>query len=254
MSLESGAKLGYSGSLIYLLLPVIGLVSLMALIVALFANPSAVPTYISSWVFGGFFILLIVAGVIGIVGFILFMVAMYRLSNYYREPAIFKNILYGFILSIVSAVVVLVLEFANMLFSFAQLSQAGTSPVTTSFSQIIIEYLVVIAVAIVFALVTGWLYMGAFNKLKQNSGIDNFGTAGLLFLIGAIIPFVTWIAWIFAAMGFHKLKTPAPISPTPFISPPAPQPNSMPMKRCPHCGKENRTEALFCSNCGKPLQ
>ena len=42
----------------------------------------------------------------------MFMYAMYSLSNYYNEPAIFKNVLYAFILSLVSGVVVVALEFA----------------------------------------------------------------------------------------------------------------------------------------------
>ena len=60
--------------------------------------------------------------------------------------------------------------------------------------------------ALAFGIVNGLLYMRAFNKLKEKSGVDNFGTAGLLYLIGVFIPLITWIAWIFAAMGFNKLK------------------------------------------------
>ena len=67
--------------------------------------------------------------------------------------------------------------------------------------------------AVAFAIVNGWLYMRAFNKLKEKSGVDNFGTAGILYLVGSIVPIVGWIAWIFAAMGFQKLK-PASTSPT----------------------------------------
>ena len=63
-----------------------------------------------------------------------------------------------------------------------------------------------------FGIVNGVLYMRAFNKLKEKSGVDNFGTAGLLYLIGVFIPLITWIAWIFAAMGFNKLKA-APAAP-----------------------------------------
>ena len=60
--------------------------------------------------------------------------------------------------------------------------------------------------ALAFGIVNGVLYMRSFNKLKEKSGVDNFGTAGLLYLIGVFIPIIAWIAWIFAAMGFNKLK------------------------------------------------
>jgi hypothetical protein len=94
--------------------------------------------------------------------------------------------------------------------------------------------------------------MRAFNKLKEKSGVDNFGTAGILFLVGSIVPIIGWIAWIFAAMGFKKLKTTSP-APTGsyFTQPPL---STMPMKRCPNCGAENTADALYCRSCGKSLQ
>lgn len=96
--------------------------------------------------------------------------------------------------------------------------------------------------------------MRAFNKLKEKSGVDNFGTAGLLMLIGVFIPIITWIAWIFAAMGFNKLKaapTPSPYVPY-SVNPPLS--TTTQIKRCPNCGAENLIDALYCSSCGKPLQ
>ena len=42
--------------------------------------------------------------------------------------------------------------------------------------------MVVLGVALVFGIVNAVLYMRAFNKLEEKSGVDNFGTAGLLLL------------------------------------------------------------------------
>ena len=53
-----------------------------------------------------------VIGVIAFVGFILFVVAMHRLSQYYNEPSIFKNTLYGFIVNIVGAITALLFYIA----------------------------------------------------------------------------------------------------------------------------------------------
>ena len=83
------------------------------------------------------------------------------------------------------------------------------------------------------------LYMRAFNKLKEKSGVDNFGTAGLLYLIGVFIPLITWIAWIFAAMGFNKLKAAPAASPHVSYSTQPPLSSTMQTKRCPNCGTEN---------------
>ena len=48
---------------------------------------------------------MVIVGVIGFVGYILFMVGMHRLAQYYPEPAIFKNLLNALIIGIISTVV-----------------------------------------------------------------------------------------------------------------------------------------------------
>jgi len=256
MSIESGRKFGYYASLINVILPIVAIISVVAIIFSIIAstvtgivNGSVGPAFS---VFGGFIVFIIAIVAVSLAGFIMFMYAMYSLSNYYKEPAIFKNVLYAFILSIVSGAVVVILEITVLISVFAGFSSINTpSPVTSPFT--LLTY-VVLAVAIAFGIVNGVLYMRAFNKLKEKSGVDNFGTAGLLILIGVFIPLIGWIAWIFAAMGFNKLK--ADPAATPYI-PYSVQPPLTPQiqtKRCPNCGAENRADALYCSNCGKPLQ
>jgi hypothetical protein len=93
--------------------------------------------------------------------------------------------------------------------------------------------------------------MRAFNKLKEKSGVDNFGTAGLLYLIGIIVPLIAWIAWIFAAKGFNKLKAAPAVAP---YSIPPPMSSTTPTKRCAHSGPDNYGAASSCRNCGKTLQ
>ena len=258
MSLESGRKFGYYASLINVIMPIVAIISVVAIIFStIFASATRIANGTVGPAFsflGGLIIFIIIIAAVGIAGFIMFMYAMYNLSNYYNERAIFKNVLYAFIVNIVSGVVVLFLEFAVLISAFTGFPSINTpSSVTPAFTQIIVTYLVVIAVALVFGIINGVLYMRAFNKLKEKSGVDNFGTAGLLYLIGVFIPIIGWIAWIFAAMGFKKLN------PTPTASPYVPytiQPplsNTAQTKRCPNCGAENRVDALYCSNCGKPL-
>ena len=257
MSIESGKKYGYYSSLINIILPIVALVGAVALVFSLIAsavtrsvNGTVAPSF--AGVFGIFIIFIIAIAAIGIAGFMMFMYAMYTLSNHYREPKIFKNVLYAFIISIISATVVFALEFSVIISSMAGVYQ--NPPTTTPSSTIfILPYVAAIGVSIVFALVNGLLYMRAFNKLKEKSGVDNFGTAGLLYLIGAIIPLVAWIAWIFAAMGFNKLK-PVPVSTLTFSYPASP-PTILPqLKRCPNCGTENTSDSFYCRTCGRPLQ
>jgi hypothetical protein len=113
--------------------------------------------------------------------------------------------------------------------------------------------MVVFVAALAFAIVNGLLYMRAFNKLGEKSGIDNFKTAAILYIIVAIIPLVTWIAWIFSAMAFNKLK-PSLTTTTSVTNPIQSQSSTMQTRRCSNCEAENLADAVYCSSCVKPLQ
>jgi len=260
MSLESGRKLGLTASLIYVILPVVAVIGVVALIFSIIATAT---TRISTGVvapsfFGlsfGLMGFLIALAFISIAGFILFMVAMHRLSNYYSEPGIFKNVLYAFILYLIGGVVLIGVYAAFILSAIGSIPQTGNFPTPTNFiAQLWITYVVAILVAVVFGIVNGLLYMRAFNKLGEKSGVDNFKTAGILYIIGVIIPVIGWIAWIFAYLGFRKLKPSAALTPTVSYPTQPPPSSAMQTKRCPYCGAENSADALYCSSCGKPLQ
>ena len=123
MSFESGRKFGYYASLINVILPIVAIISVVAIFLYIIASSAtriangSVGPVLS--VFGGLTIFLIVVVALGIAGFIMFMYAMYSLSNYYKEPAIFKNVLYAFIVSLVSSAVVVALEFVVFISAFA---------------------------------------------------------------------------------------------------------------------------------------
>jgi uncharacterized membrane protein len=259
MSLESGRKLGLTASWISIILPVVAVVGVVAIIfsiIATAATGTGTGTVVPN-IFGlssGLIGFVIALAFTAIVGFILFMVAMHRLSNYYNEPGIFRNVLYAFILSIVEGIVLVGVYIAIVLSAIGSSSITNNPPNVTNFmTEFVVTYLVAIGVGVVFAIVNGVLYMRAFNKLKEKSGVDNFGTAGILYLVGTIIPIVGWIAWIFAAMAFNKLK-PSSTAPPTFSYPTQLPPTNMQTKRCPNCGAENHADALYCVSCSKPLQ
>jgi uncharacterized membrane protein len=261
MSLESGRKFGYYASLMNVILPIVAIGVVVTFFVAIIGSAArGITSGTTAPAFSGIFsgslnILFIAIGACGVVSFVMFMYAMYSLSNYYNEPAIFKNVLYAFIVSLVSGAVIIALVFAVLISAFMGISPANTpSALTPVFMQIILSYVVVVVVALAFGIVSGFLYMRAFNKLKEKSGVDNFGTAGLLYLIGVFIPFIMWIAWIFAAMGFNKLEAAPTVVPYPPYSTQPPLSSTTPTKRCPNCGTDNYGDASYCRNCGKTLQ
>jgi uncharacterized membrane protein len=257
VSLEVGRKYGYYASIINVVLPIIGAIGFVAVIISVIAASAssyangAVGT--SIFTFGvGVVALIVGVVVLAIIGFILFMVAMHNLSNYYKEPVIFKNVLYAFILTIIEYVAAFLIYIAVVFTAFRTIDTTP-NPSSVSPQPVLLVYVVFIVVWVGFGLINGVLYMRAFNKLKERSGVDNFGTAGILYLIGVIVPIIGWIAWIFAAMGFNKL-TAAPTNPqyAPYAPQPPPMSYTMQTKRCPNCGAENTPDALYCQNCGKP--
>lgn len=265
--LESGRKLGLISSLIAVITPVIGVVAYVLLILSIIAGVgvranSTFPVII----------LIAVIGITAIAGFILFIIAMHRLSQYYNEPGIFKNTLYGFIINIVGGIAFTAIYFAllgNLIGSIPSSSTQTTvatpiptiPPIVASLEVFILSFFAIIGVALVLGIVSAVFYMRAFNKLGEKSGLDNFKTAGLLYLIGIVLSIVgigivlVWIAWIFALIGFHSLKPKAAETSTfPYPQPQATIPNTTQTKRCPYCGTENDGKAIYCMNCGKQIQ
>jgi uncharacterized membrane protein len=265
MSLESGRKLGLISSLAIVILPAV----VIPLVIA--ASIFSVMSRISSGssTFNPFltYALYAAIGIVAFASYILFLVSMRRLSKYYNEPAIFRNVLYGFLLNFVGAAVaygVEILFFSSIFNSISSgtntVAAVTPNPISPSIiSNLFIALLGMLAIVFVFAIISAVFYMLAFNKLAAKSGVDNFKTAGLLMLLGFVLIIVgvgillVWIAWILVAMGFHSLKPQA----TPSVqsaSPASAITYSAQRKYCPYCGTENTTDAIYCRHCGKPLQ
>ncbi len=274
MSLESGKKLGTTASLIAVILPVIGvLMYVFSFVSSIFASISPGANSAASLAF--VIILFGVIGVIALVGFILFVVAMHRLSQYYNEPSIFKNTLYGFIVNIVGAITALLFYIA-LTTTLTHSSPQGTTqaaaatplptipPILNSLGLIISLILALIGIAVIIGVVSAVFYMRAFNKLGEKSGVDNFKTTGLLYLLGVVLSIVgvgvllMWIAWILALIGFHSLKPKIPETTSTFSYPTSTTSSTMPdvsqRRYCPYCGAENTPGSLYCRSCGKQLK
>jgi uncharacterized membrane protein len=129
---------------------------------------------------------------------------MYEFSHYYNEPRIFRNFIYAIITAIVGTAAIAAIAVAFVFSAFVGITN---SSVSTSFFLPIIGLTVAIFVVIIVAYVFG---LRGFNLLGDKSGVHSFNTAGILMLIGAIVPFVgsilSWIGWIFALSGFISLK------------------------------------------------
>ena len=269
MSLESGRKLGLTASIIYVVVPVITVVLYGFFILSIIAAASSAFTgggstspfgasFLSSGVISIAFIGL---GLLSLVGFILFIVAMYQLSHYYNEPGIFKNMLYGLVVAIVGSVSLAVILIAIIISTITN-NRANTAPtIAPAIGLVIVGLLALIVAFLAIIIISAFFWKRAFNKLGEKSGNNNFNTAGLLILIGAALSivgvggFISWIAWIFAAMGFNSLKQKAAeTSAFPYFTPHTEIPNLAQKRFCPYCGIENTPDSVYCVVCGKKLQ
>ena len=110
----------------------------------------------------------------------------------------------------------------------------------------------------------------SYDSMGSKLGISQFGTAGLLFLIGSgliiiLVGFILiFVAYIFQAIAFFSIRdqyvgnTPTqPFGPQGIPPPPGPA-ATIPVpgasqRYCPSCGSPVDSSARFCRNCGKTL-
>jgi uncharacterized membrane protein len=261
MSLDTGKKLGITSGLIFIIAPVI-IISLYAVFFI-----SLIGSISSSITNGGVFPTSPVAslsliplaigatGIISLIGFILFLIAMYELSHYYNEPGIFRNILFALIIGIVGTVVIVAV---TVVFVFAAVANGIAASSASSLGLSFFGVFIGVAIAaFVVAIVTAIFVMRAFNKLGDKSDVHRFNTAGILILVGSIIPVIgpvlLWIGYIFVLSGIVSLKPKPTETSTYSAMPSAPFVNQNVIK-CPQCGAENSINAEFCWSCGKQLK
>jgi uncharacterized membrane protein len=260
LTLESGRKLGFVASIMSVISPIImgvALISLYATIIGSILSTinSGGVTPPSSlgflgWVWG----IIIVAGALSLVGYILFLISTHRLSKYYNEPTIFKNLIKALIIQIVFSIASITIVFTYLFISIGSIvpTITTTSPPAFIWNMLGI-YAIVVIVGLVVSIYCAFLYKRSFYKLAEKSGVDNFRTTGLLYLIGAALQIfgvgsiVVWIGWIFAALGYRKLT---PTQPTTNL---IVNNQSVAPKRCSNCGTENSQDAIYCGNCGHQI-
>jgi uncharacterized membrane protein len=180
--------------------------------------------------------------VIGIVGAILTLVALRGLANYYKEGGIFSNALYGVAIIIVGGIITGILAFAVVLSNLRDLlmqlypgwngvdwsALQGMTPNTnidpSAVFPLIGGLLVVLVIVWVFVIIASFMIYRSLKQLSNKSNVGLFGTAGLLLLIGAIIPLIglilMWIAALLLAIAFFTMKTSEPPTAVSDLPPP----------------------------------
>jgi len=132
--------------------------------------------------------------IIGIVGFVLVLIAVKSISELVKDKDIFKNYLIDFILSIISIVMILVIMLIGFIkvggFTWiTSLQDINIQDLSTfwDFFGGIIEYAIM-------ALIVGWILwvIGAiylrrsYNSIAKHTNVSLFRTTGTVYLIGAL--------------------------------------------------------------------
>jgi len=168
-------------------------------------------------------------GIIEIIGLILVLVGLRSLANYYRERGIFRHAVYGVAVAVVGGIITGVLAVAVVLSNIKDLltqvypgwngdwsTLQGMTPNTTNFDvsnifPLISGLLVVLVLVWVVTIVAAFFIYRSLKQVSNKSNVGLFGTAGLILLIGAIIPIVglilMWLSALLLAIAFFTLKT-----------------------------------------------
>jgi uncharacterized membrane protein len=169
-------------------------------------------------------------GLVGLAGIILVMIAVYRLSYHYNEPAIFNNALYGAIIAIVGVTIfaaVMAITLVDLMgtlgidinwnnwMSWTMYQNIHWEQITDwntywPYISIIIADFAILFVSVTIA---GTFLRKTFHILGEKTGIHAFNTAATLIFIGAILTIIVvgllliWIALLFLAIAFFSIRT-----------------------------------------------
>jgi len=167
------------------------------------------------------------SGILSLIGIILVLIGVKGLANFYKEQGIFDNTLYSMITIVVGCVAGVGVIAASAVAALADLginwaniedwANIGTD-VATVFADFDLSVIAALLGALLVGLIILWVAFiismyflrKAMNQLSAKSGVGLFSTAGLLVLIGAVIPgiglLLIWIGFILATAAFFQMK------------------------------------------------
>jgi len=167
------------------------------------------------------------SGVLSLVGVILLLIGLKGLASFYNEEGIFNNALYSMIIAIVGCVVSVgviavsaVSALADIGINWANIedwanlgTEVGTVITDFDFNVLLTllgALLAGLVILFIVFIVSMYFLRKSMNQLSTKSGIGLFGTAGILMLIGAVIPIIglllIWIGFIMATVAFFQMK------------------------------------------------
>jgi len=146
-----------------------------------------------------------VGPMLGIVGFILLLIAIKYISDIVGDEKIFKDMLIAVILAIIGVFAGIIIGGAAI-FTFISrgLLTGGIAPPTGFLLTLLRTFLIPLIIAFIviwiFMIISAVFFRRSLDSIASKLNIGMFSTAGLIYLIGAIIPVVGFIIMIVAAI------------------------------------------------------
>ena len=209
-----------------------------------------------------------VGWVLGIIGFILILVAIKNISDVVGDKSIYNNMLVAVGLGI-AGIVVGALVIAGSVLRFVGLKALSVGPnfnpstvPTGDWVGLIGTIIVGLAVVWVMLIVSAVYVRRSYGAIASRLNVGMFGTAGMLYLIGAattiiLVGFlILFVAEILVIVSFFSIPAQLPTqaaagAPGPMAAPaPSMSPPGGATKFCVNCGNKLAATATFCNNCG----
>jgi Predicted membrane protein len=148
------------------------------------------------------------AEVLSIVGLVLVLIALNKLSKAYGNDAIWRNALYGFVMGMVGAVVLVIAVFVYIIpiFTMNALSPYGFG------LSFLVFFVVLWIIAYVFVILEYRFFRDAYRELARSSGINDFNDAAKWYWYGALLfiiivgAILILVGHVYALLGYNKLR------------------------------------------------
>ena len=193
-------------------------------------------------ILGGIGSILQIIPFLGIIGYILTLIAVKYVSDEVQDSSIFSNMLFAVVAGIVGVLLGASVFFFGALSSFYT---AGLSALAGG-----IAFLAVVWIALI---ISSLFVRKAFDEMASKLGVGTFRTAGTMYFIGAILTIVLigflllFIAFILQVVAFFSINDTMPMGqpqvPTQTVAPTG-------FKYCASCGTQMAASATFCPKCG----
>jgi len=203
--------------------------------------------------------ILVFIPVLNIIGYILILVSINDIAKGVQDRSVFTNAMIAVVLQIAGVVVGLFVIFAGIA---SGMMTAGVSAAVGIFGGLAIVWICFVIAA--------YFLRKSYTTMASKLGVPQFGTTGLLFLIGSALVIVLvgfiliFVAYIFQAIAFFSMREqytgdqtvqsfePRGVPPLPGPATAVPVSGTL-QRYCSSCGSPVDDAARFCRNCGKTL-